>query len=59
MVIGELSTIIDDSVRLYFGLIAAEADLCFRRVKAQFYCRHCRGNRRMDLNVRSAAERCK
>jgi hydrogenase nickel incorporation protein HypA/HybF len=49
LVIGELSTVIDDSVRLYFGLIAegtiaSGADLRFRRVKAQFYCRHCRSN---------------
>jgi hydrogenase nickel incorporation protein HypA/HybF len=49
LVIGDLSTIIDDSVRLYFGLIAAGtiaagAELSFRRVKAEFYCKQCRRN---------------
>ncbi len=46
LVIGDLSTIVDDSVRLYFPLIAAGtpaegAELNFRRVRAEFLCRHC------------------
>lgn len=46
LVIGDLSTIIDDSVRLYFDLIsegtpAQGAKLVFRRVRAEFLCRSC------------------
>ncbi len=49
LVIGDLSTIVDDSVRMYFPMIAAgtvaeEAELVFKRVKAEFYCKHCRRN---------------
>jgi hydrogenase nickel incorporation protein HypA/HybF len=46
LVIGDLSTIVDDSVRLYFSMIAegtpAEgAELNFRRIPAEFFCKVC------------------
>ncbi len=46
LVIGDLATVVDDSVRLYFPLIAAGtpaegAALNFRRVRAEFYCEQC------------------
>ncbi len=46
LVIGDLSTIIDDSVQMYFdimsdGTIAQGAKLIFKRVKAEFKCRDC------------------
>jgi hydrogenase nickel incorporation protein HypA/HybF len=46
LVIGDLSTVIDDSVRLYFSMLAAGtpaegAALNFRRIRAEFFCRHC------------------
>jgi len=46
LVIGDLSTIIDDSVQMYFdmlseGTIAHGAKLEFRRVSARFRCKDC------------------
>lgn len=46
IVIGDLSTIIDDSVQMYFdimseGTMAEGCKLIFKRVKAQFKCRQC------------------
>lgn len=46
LVIGDLSTIIDDSVQMYFdimseGTIAQGAKLIFKRVKAEFKCKDC------------------
>jgi hydrogenase nickel incorporation protein HypA/HybF len=46
IVIGEFSTIIDESVKMYFdlfteGTIANGAELIFKRVKAKFKCTKC------------------
>lgn len=46
LVIGDLSTIIDDSVQLYFDLLTENtklygAKLVFKRVRAKFKCRDC------------------
>lgn len=46
LVIGDLSTIIDDSVQMYFdimseGTVAQGAKLVFNRVKAEFKCKDC------------------
>ena len=47
LVVGELSSIVDDSVQFYWDLIAedtpaAGAQLRFRRVPLRFECRDCR-----------------
>lgn len=49
LTIGDLSTVIDDSVKLYFDIIAAGtvaqgAELIFKRVKAEFFCKNCNNN---------------
>ncbi|NLD47837.1 MAG: hydrogenase maturation nickel metallochaperone HypA [Clostridiaceae bacterium] len=46
LVIGDLSTIIDESVQMYFdimaeGTIAYGSKLVFKRIPAQFKCRSC------------------
>ncbi|MDF2985306.1 MAG: hydrogenase nickel insertion protein HypA [Eubacterium sp.] len=46
LVIGDLSTILDDSVQMYFdimseGTVAQGAKLIFNRVKAEFKCKEC------------------
>jgi hydrogenase nickel incorporation protein HypA/HybF len=46
LVIGDLSTIIDDSVQMYYdimseGTIAQGAKLIFKRIKAEFKCKDC------------------
>lgn len=47
LVVGELSSIVDDSVQFYWefvskGTIAEKATLHFRRIPAQMACRRCR-----------------
>lgn len=49
LVIGDLSTIIDESVQMYFdimteGTIAQGAKLIFKRITAEFCCRDCGTN---------------
>jgi len=46
IVIGELSSIIDDSVKMYFdifaeGTIAEGAELIFKRIQAEYECKNC------------------
>lgn len=46
LVIGDLSTIMDDSVQMYFdimseGTVAQGAKLVFNRVRAEFRCKAC------------------
>ena len=47
LVIGELSSVIDESVLFYWGIvcegtIAADAELHFRRIPARFQCLDCK-----------------
>lgn len=49
LVIGDLSSIMDDSVQLYFDLIAEGtlaqgAELIFERIATEFYCTTCQAN---------------
>lgn len=53
LVIGDLSSVIDDSVQFYWdfiaeGTIAHGAKLHFRRVPAEFYCSRCDSRFGMD-----------
>lgn len=46
IVVGELSSFIDDSIQFYFNMlspdtIAEGADLHFKRIKTRFRCRQC------------------
>ena len=47
LVIGQLSTVVDESVQFYWGLvaegtIAEDAQLQFRRIAAEMECQECR-----------------
>lgn len=49
LVIGDLSTVIDDSVQMYFdimsqGTVAQGAKLIFKRIQSEFCCKSC-GNK--------------
>jgi hydrogenase nickel incorporation protein HypA/HybF len=46
LVIGDMSSIVDDSVQFYFDIISQDslvkgAELCFRRVPVMVRCRNC------------------
>jgi len=46
LVIGQLASIVDDSVQFYWDIIAKDtiaeqAKLCFRRIPAKFECQSC------------------
>ena len=46
LVIGDMSSVIDESVRLYWDLLAEntameQAELVFRRIEGRFVCREC------------------
>ena len=55
MVIGQLSSIIDDSVQFYWdfvskGTIAEGAQLHFRRIPAEMLCKQCGNRFKLDGN---------
>lgn len=56
LVIGELSSIVDDSVQFYWEIIAKntpaeQAEMIFRRVSASFECLDCNTVYQLDGNV--------
>ncbi len=56
LVIGELSSIVDESVQFYWEIIAKntsaeDAELIFRRVSASFECQECHTVYQLDGNV--------
>jgi hydrogenase nickel incorporation protein HypA/HybF len=63
LVIGELSSVIDDSVQFYWDIVAKDticegAQLHFNRVPAIFHCLDCEENYQMDNGELTPCPHC-